>query len=258
MCLKKKMEFFPLTLLLSAFWPYFPAPPLFLSFLGRGPAGHPPFPPSLFLSPTSGARLSAPSLPNHPLPLPFLCRSGTASSFPRSHDLPMPRARAVSLLPHLISSMPLLSRAENRRRSPSSAASRPGASSRSLRFRRIGELPLLSRSLPDHFPSVSGLPSAPGHAHRRAPWPLAMERASWTSPRPRRGWDRVCLLLLFLPVLAVSILVHRSARMTNSGDLAAGIHGRRRLLPPLWPARHFPPLSSLSFNLNRPGSIRWP
>ena len=94
MCLKKKMEFFPLTLLLSAFWPSSPRPPSFSpSWAVAQPATR--FPPSLFLSPTSGACLSAPSLPNRPLPLPFLYRSGTASSFPRSHDLPMPRASDV-------------------------------------------------------------------------------------------------------------------------------------------------------------------
>ena len=92
---EKENRIFPLTLLLSPFWPSFPAPPPLSLLPGPWPSRPPPFPPSLFLSPTSEARLSAPSLPNRPRPLPFLCRSGTASSFPRSHDLPMPRASDV-------------------------------------------------------------------------------------------------------------------------------------------------------------------
>jgi hypothetical protein len=80
-----------------------------------------------------------------------------------------------------------------------------------------------------------------------APWPPAMERAALVLRRPPRARERIRLVLLFLPVLAIWKMMHRSARMPNSGDLARSGNGA----PPPPPCsgrrcRPIPPISNLS------------
>jgi hypothetical protein len=92
------------------------------------------------------------------------------------------------------------------------------------------------------FGLVNHGPESQLHPLRRGPWPPAMVRAMRAPPRPRKGRERTRLALLYLSVLAIWKIGHRSVLTPNSGDLARTGNGapppppcfgrRRRSIPP--------------------------
>jgi hypothetical protein len=176
----------PLSLSGAAAQPAFlPLSPL--SHRQAGPACQFLPPPPQLLSLSLSRRQSRKSHPRSPRSPPDAPRLGCFEE---------PCARAVSLLPHL--TLPCLCHCSRAQRTaagaPPSAASRPDALSHPLRFRRIGELPLLLRNLLGQFLGARVLPSPlamfAGELHGRRPWsvplgrPPAAQRMGMNSPRP--------------------------------------------------------------------------
>ena len=181
MYLKKKKEFFSSPF---SFQPFGPVPlcPLFLSFLGRGPAGHSLPSLSLPLADKRGPLVSS-FLPNRSLPLSRRQsrKPPPALTFPTPSP-PAPRIQVERSRPSRLSSLSLrfslalpCSRAQ--RTAAGDLCVQPEESSRLRRFRRVGELHLLLlRNLLDHFPGARVLPSALAAltGELRRPWSVSL------------------------------------------------------------------------------------